>query len=216
MDHFLTTYKKDYTQKKIEEAKRYFSEQEYKDPISEGFRNYLKLKRGKTQLKPKEEYADDYVEKFKEIYPKLGQVYFQAPLNEPLLERDFQMEDQTVYQVDYCDQEKDKALVEELKRKETVVLPSDWVIPLTTAAQSYRDPRILQENALDVVKPIRPPIGDWGSSEEVADILQVITGKSEYQGVIGALGDIIIKDQIHGKIEHPKCTCTLHNLKKRE
>ncbi|GJQ87741.1 hypothetical protein Trydic_g3834 [Trypoxylus dichotomus] len=211
---FLSTYKKDFIPKKIEAMKSYVLDQEYKDPVSEGFRNYLKIRGAHPKLKPKEELADDYVEKFKKLYPKLGHVYFQAPLNEPIIERNFIMDEQTVYQVDYCDSEKDRALVEDLKRKETVILPDDWVVPETTSSTSYRDPRTLQPDALHVVQPIRPIGDNWGTSSEVADILELITGKSEYEGVIGTLGDVIIKDHIHGKVVHPKCGCPMHNLKK--
>lgn len=35
--------------------------------------------------------------------------------------------------------------------------------------------------------------------------MKVNTGSTEYQSVIGALGDIIIEDELHGKIIHIPC-----------
>lgn len=42
-------------------------------------------------------------------------------------------------------------------------------------------------------------------SENLRKILNVTTGRTEYQVKIGELGNIIIEDSIHGKIIHLKC-----------
>lgn len=215
---FLTTYKKDYIPRKAEPRKSYSRQQQFKDPVNESFRHYLKLKGVKINPKEKEEYVENYLEKFKKLYPKLGRIYFAQPIIVPTIERSFLMDGQTIYRADYCDSTKDKASEREesdATGEKTSALPPNWVLPQTTNNQSYRDPRDLEPDALRVVEPVKPTRGSWGASSEVADIMQVITGKSEYGAIISALGDVIIKDQIHGKIVHPKCNCTLHNRPKK-
>lgn len=153
--------------------------------------------------------------------PKTVDRYFASPVNKEIIERSFIFDGRTMYQLDYCSLVKDLAYKEELKRKTQVTLPDDWDIPLTTQKKSYRNPTMLDKNALKRVPPIKArgtlgPDGIIYSTELVAFLLEIFleqlrkimkvnTGYSEYQGVIGDLGDIIIEDQMHGEIIHLPC-----------
>lgn len=66
-----------------------------------------------------------------------------------MVEKSFLKNGRTVYQVDYCDLEKDKEFNEELERKRHVKLPDDWIIPDTTYLNSYRNPTLFKKNALE-------------------------------------------------------------------
>lgn len=140
-NHYLSVYKHDYVEKHIgKQIKAYYlnSTQEFQDPIKQSFKNYLHI--DEENLKDPDENVSDYFEKFKEKHPKITQAHFQAPLDEAFIKRNFIKRGKSVYQVDYCDLEKDKEFNEELKRRfAAVTLPDDWEVPWTTYRSSYKD-----------------------------------------------------------------------------
>ncbi|KAH1028615.1 hypothetical protein HUJ05_001954 [Dendroctonus ponderosae] len=116
-------------------------------------------------------------------------------------------------------------------QKETFQLPADWDIPLTSQRCDFRPPLVLSQQAMDKPLVIKHPdnLGENGKPngndpgfetytllvkvadlEKINDILQVKTGDSEYNQVIGKLGDFIVNEEMHGKIDHPECGCLQH------
>lgn len=105
----------------------------------------------------------------------------------------------STYQNDYCRLSKQKN-----KATDAVRLDKDAELPYTTYKSSYRNPVTVNRNASIRIQKIVPPT-TMGTEKKLFKKLNVSTGKSEYTTIIGELGGVIVKDQIHGKIIHPKC-----------
>ncbi|VEN41226.1 unnamed protein product [Callosobruchus maculatus] len=207
---FLTTYNQDYIKRQIGEKKDYTATQEFKDPLSEGFKKYLVIDQ-KNVESPSQD-GDEYLVKVKDKRKKIGEMYFQDPLDHIIIKGDKIMDGKTVYEVDYCDIEEviRQNLTEGAKTEK--VLPDDWIIPETTQQRDFRRPSLLCKGAME--KPlIVIPENNLGQNEKVNQILNVKTGDSEYNQTIGKLGEFIVVRQIHGDIDHPKCTCLQHNTR---
>nr|XP_023030107.1 uncharacterized protein LOC111518020 [Leptinotarsa decemlineata] len=209
--NYLTIYNKDYVKKTPKPASKFTGEQEFKDPVNEGFRNYLEI--DKLHLEKPLEDGDVFLNKVKEDRKKIGKMYFESPLDHLTIKGKKLLEGKSIYQVDYCDIEEDIRKKLRHASTEKYSLPKGWQIPLTTHHCDFRDPMVLSENAL--VPPfIIKPIGNLGQNEKINDILNVKTGDSEYNQTYGELGGFIVEQQMHGKIDHPKCTCLKHNADK--
>nr|CAI5870250.1 unnamed protein product [Callosobruchus analis] len=208
---FLTTYNRDYIKQPIGKKKDYTTPQEFKDPLCEGFKKYLVI--DQSEIEPPSEDGDEYLVKVvKDKRKKIGEMYFQHPLDHIAIKGDKIMDGKTVYEVDYCD-------IEEVIRQNLTknvepekVLPDDWIIPETTQQSDFRKPSLLCKNAME--KPhVVIPENNLGQNEKVNQILNVKTGDSEYNHTIGKLGEFIVVRQIHGDIVYPKYTCLQHNVK---
>ncbi|KAH1022125.1 hypothetical protein HUJ04_011566 [Dendroctonus ponderosae] len=208
LSHYLTIYNKDYVKRKINRIKKGGTSQEFKDPVCEGFRNFLELDKDDS-IQPPNEAGEDYLEKMKQEKPKIAQMFFQNPLDRLTIKGDQILNGKSVYQVDYCDIEADirRKLME--NQKKTFQLPVDWDIPLTSQRCDFRPPLVLSQQAMDKPLVIKHP-DNLGENEKINDILQVKTGDSEYNQVIGKLGDFIVNEEMHGKIDHPECGCLQH------
>lgn len=118
--------------------------------------------------------------------------------------------------------EKDQAYKEELRKKMMFRLPDDTYIPLTTHQYYLRNPVLINSRALQRVKQNRVPnnLGTDGkyillivnntnialifTLAKIREILKITTGKSDYGGRVGKLGELIMNQQLHGKITHPE------------
>nr|CAH7766791.1 unnamed protein product [Callosobruchus chinensis] len=208
---FLTTYNQDYIKRPFGKKKYYTTSQEFKDPLSEGFKKYLVI--DQKEVESPSEDGDEYLVKvLKDKRKKIGEMYFQDPLDHIIIEGDKIMDGKTVYEVDYCDME--EVIRQNLTKgvKTEKVLPGDWIIPETTQQCDFRRPSLLCKNTME--KPLVViPEDNLGQNEKVNEILNVKTGDSEYNHTIGKLGEFIVVRQIHGDIVHPKCTCIQHNVR---
>ncbi|KAJ8964026.1 hypothetical protein NQ314_005166 [Rhamnusium bicolor] len=129
-------------------------------------------------------------------------MYFETPVDHDVLYDNRLYNGKSGYQIDYCDIKADiRRRLLEIEDKEKSRLPEDLVIPLTSQKYDYRNPTDLAENALK-----RPPmikaVNNLGQNEQINEILHVTTGDSEYNAKIGKLGDFIVVNQMHGKIDH--------------
>ncbi|XP_050300380.1 uncharacterized protein LOC126738932 [Anthonomus grandis grandis] len=209
---YLTIYNKDFIKRSIKNKIVKTTEQEFKDPICEGFRNFLELEKT-SDIKPPQEANEEFLEKVKKEKPKVAQIFFEQPVDKIIVKGQMLLNGKSVYQVDYCDIEA------EIKRKlrqsnaDKYQLPEHWEIPLTTQKYDFREPLQLSEHAMD--KPLIIKHSDnLGQNEKINNILQIKTGNSEYNMVIGKLGDFIVNEQMHGKIVHPDCNCLQHHQMK--
>ncbi|KAG5868510.1 hypothetical protein JTB14_001728 [Gonioctena quinquepunctata] len=209
--NFLTIYKKDYIKKTPKPSKKFLTIQEFKDPINEGFRNYLEIDKANIE-KPFED-GDVYLTEVKGDRKKIGKMYFGTPLDHITIQGNKLTEGKSIYQVDYCDIEED--IRQKLIHGEggKYHLPEGWIIPETTYDFNYRDPIFFSEHALDPPTIVKP-MGNLGPNEKINNILNVKTGDSEYNHTYGKLGGFIVENQMHGKINHPKCSCEKHTIKR--
>ncbi|ENN70724.1 hypothetical protein YQE_12554, partial [Dendroctonus ponderosae] len=156
LSHYLTIYNKDYVKRKINRIKKGGTSQEFKDPVCEGFRNFLELDKDDS-IQPPNEAGEDYLEKMKQEKPKIAQMFFQNPLDRLTIKGDQILNGKSVYQVDYCDIEADirRKLME--NQKKTFQLPVDWDIPLTSQRCDFRPPLVLSQQAMDKPLVIKHP-----------------------------------------------------------
>ncbi|XP_030761299.1 uncharacterized protein LOC115886341 [Sitophilus oryzae] len=203
LNSYLTVYNKDYIPKKIEihDRAKYITKQEFDDPVCEGFKNYLEL--DGDNIEPPREACDDYLEKVKKEKPKIGKMYFETPVDHIIVKGDNLLKGKSVYQVEYCDIESDirRKLLDTNKKDYT--LPEGWEIPLTTQKYDFRNPILLNENAMEPTHMIKKS-DNLGQNEKINEILQVKTADSEYNQTIGKLGDFIVTEEMHGKIARPR------------
>ncbi|XP_018327295.1 uncharacterized protein LOC108738393 [Agrilus planipennis] len=193
---FLSMTKKDFTDQGAKPIVKNFIPQEFKDPITESFKSYLTAK---DEATGEEEVVDAYTSKFLEENETIGNIYFGSRL----LDRDVVLNEavddkRTVYDIDYCDKELFKKYLEEEAEKQRFRLPDDWYIPLTTQKISYREPLMMSS---DAYKRSEKKTGSTslGTDSKIREILQVTTGITEYQSIIGHMGEIIIKEGLHRK-----------------
>ncbi|KAF2884115.1 hypothetical protein ILUMI_22083 [Ignelater luminosus] len=198
MNPFLTIYTKDYVKKTGMRPDKNGVLQEFKDPLNESYKNYLQLSCEEPPAEPPKEDADIYLKKHIEKYPKHGKLHFQTPVNNEVVKNAFVYNGRTVYQVDYCDLQKDLEYKEAERKRNMYRLPDDWDIPLTTQKYSYRNPLVINSRAMERTPPIAIP-NNLDPDDNIREILKVTTGKTEYGGVIDKLGRIIMKNELHGK-----------------
>ncbi|XP_022901554.1 uncharacterized protein [Onthophagus taurus] len=210
INDWLTVYLKDYDKKVGGRSADCRVSPEFKDPMGESFRQYLKLE--PKDLGQCEEHYEEYLKTIKTEHPKLHERYFSTPVDEKLIKRNMNLNKQSVYQVDYCDMEKCWEEARQADLAHQVHLPDDLFIPLTTSAFVYRNPTDLQKDVLKSRFKIEKPQSKIGMSREIQKILKITTGETEYDGVIGELGQIIIDDEMHGKMIHPPCGCAQHPI----
>ncbi|KAK4887856.1 hypothetical protein RN001_004127 [Aquatica leii] len=199
MDYFLTNYNEDYCKKSIIRSPNAPHDPEFKDPAAESFKNYLQLSSDPTPMEDQMENADDYLHKHEKNHPKLAKIYFDKPINNEVMTKDFIFNGRSMYQCDYCDLEKDNAYKEEIRQKNLFRLPDDWDIPLSSHRYSHRNPVTINPNAMERTKIPRVP-NNLDPQPHIRKILKVQTGKTEYGGVIGDLGELIMNDELHGKV----------------
>ncbi|KAL1509056.1 hypothetical protein ABEB36_003857 [Hypothenemus hampei] len=205
---YLTIYNKDYIPKKIKSQVKYTIEQEFKDPLDESSKTFLEIDKN-ALIKPPIEMCDNYLEKTKIAKPKIGEMYFKEPVDHIIIKGEQLLNGKSTYQVDYCNIEADirRKLLE--SEKKIYRLPDGWEIPLTTQKYDYRPPLVFSEHAMDKPSPIKCP-DNLQQNEKMNEILQVKTGNSEYNHVIGKLGEFIVNEKMHGNIVRPDCGCWQH------
>lgn len=198
---YSSVYRKDFIKRKFAKTKSFIAKQEFEDPISEGFKNYLEL--SEKDLRQFEEVGDVYLDKIRNTKKKIGKTYFADPLDHITIKGDRLLEGKSVYQVEYCDVEADirKKLLETEQKK--LKLPEGWVIPVTTQKYDFRDPSKLSKSATKPAAMLKP-LENLGQNEKANKILNVKTGESEYNETIGKLGEFIIVEQMHGLITRSK------------
>ncbi|KAB0800108.1 hypothetical protein PPYR_08019 [Photinus pyralis] len=198
MDPFLTTYRRDFYPKRVK-TDVVKGTQEFSDPLGESFKNYLQLSSDPTSPEPPVVDADTYLHLHEENHPKLARMHFKEPINNEVMTKTFIYNGRTVYQIDYCDLEKDNAYKEELRKKNMFRLPDDWDIPLTSQRYAHRDPVVINPQAMEPPKRIKVA-NNLEPQPHIRKILNVTTGKSEYMGMIGDLGELIMNEELHGKV----------------
>ncbi|XP_044255113.1 uncharacterized protein LOC123005432 [Tribolium madens] len=182
---FLSTYMKDFVKKPLNHRRAKAQKQEFEDPISEGFRQFLVL--DETDLTPPNENGDKYLEKFKEKYKGIAKTHFQEPLDkDAIMKNKMTRGAVTEYQTSFCDIEKDIEFNLD-KRRRKFTLPDDAEIPLTTYGIYFRD----QTKALRPPLIIIPPNtlhthGNLACSHYI----------SEYTDHIGTFGEFILEKSI--------------------
>ncbi|KAJ8919377.1 hypothetical protein NQ315_016470, partial [Exocentrus adspersus] len=185
-------------QKNIFRTPMSITEQEFKDPMGHAFETYLEIDK-KDLISPVEE-GDAYVERVKEERKRIGQKYFKEPLDHNVIKWDHILNGKTVYQVEYCDIEGDMLKKMAKMEKRAHRLPDEWVYPLTTQKYDFRDPASLTEYGLDRPTPIKP-IDNIVPDEKLDEIMKLRKIDSEYNSVIGKLGEFIVSHEMHGEID---------------
>ncbi|XP_025834333.1 uncharacterized protein LOC108738370 [Agrilus planipennis] len=202
MNPFLTVYKKDYIPVKIVQEPRKIAQSEFKDPINEGFKNYLSVT--DSPVEPEMTPCDQYMEEFKADNKKIGEMYFSKTIDKQVV-KNSQLDDmRTVYRRDYEDIALYERFLKEEYEKKMFRLPSDWNLPQTTQTASYRNPSILNPNVYEKDKLGRTP-DNLVPNPEIRRLLKITTGVSDYGAHIGQMGETIIKEEIHGKRNYPAC-----------
>ncbi|KAF5277856.1 hypothetical protein FQA39_LY06008 [Lamprigera yunnana] len=180
MNRFLTTYKTDYHQKHAQRPDPVGMFNEFKDPLSEGYKEYLQLSSNVDPPKYPRENADIYMDKVKETKPKVGTMHFSTPINNDVMSKQFIYNGRSVYQCDYCNLEKDNEYKEEIRKKNLFRLPLDWNLPLNTSKYVHRNPTDINPNAMKHERIKKIP-NNLDPQHHIRDILKVTTGKTEYE-----------------------------------
>ncbi|RZC35537.1 hypothetical protein BDFB_007596 [Asbolus verrucosus] len=188
---YLTTYNKDYVKRNIKRTLPNSRGQEFTDPIGEGHKEYLLLH--KAKITPPSEDGEIYLKKLKQEHRKVGDTYFKKPLEADVIVRYKVSEEVTSeYHSNYCDIEKEIALFKEGRKKE-IHLPDDAIIPLTTQRTHFKNPALYDPEILEPPLVIIPATTLKPEDEHIREILNVKTGLTEYMGVIGYLGGVIVE-----------------------
>lgn len=215
MDPFITIYKKHYIPKTQAKTLPCGIRSEFKDPIAQGFRNYLTIAPEAPPAQPPTEEADHYLPKHVSQYPKHAKTHFQDPINKNIVEKSFTYSGRSMYQVDYCDLEADRQYKLEQIRKNQFTLPEGWEVPLTTQKYYYRNPTLVNPRALQRQNQIRP-VNNLDPEQHIRKILKVRTGDTEYMGEIGAVGAKVIEEELHGHVVHEECKFMTEEEKAKE
>ncbi|KAK5643975.1 hypothetical protein RI129_007820 [Pyrocoelia pectoralis] len=198
MNPFLTTYRKDFYAKSVKKERPKVLSQ-FDDPLGESYKNYLQLSCDPTIPEPPATDADTYLKTHKANHPKTAGMHFKEPINNKVMTKTFIYNGRTLYQIDYCDLEKDNEYKEEMRKKNMFRLPDDWDIPLTSQKYAHRDPTVINPKAMEPPIKTRTP-NNLDPQPHIRKILNVTTGKSEYMGAIGDLGELIMNEELHGKV----------------
>ncbi|KAF5286412.1 hypothetical protein FQR65_LT12592 [Abscondita terminalis] len=199
MNPFVTTYKEDFIKKTAKRRTIKYRGSEFPNPISEGFRNYLQLSSDQTPLAEPTEIADAYLHKHEANHPKLAKIYFEKPVDDEVMTKEFIYNGRTIYQCDYCDLEKDNAYKEEIRIKNLFRLPDDWNIPLSTQKYCHRNPIDINPNAMEGKHKMKI-VNNLDPQHHIREILKVTTGKSEYGHKLGEVGELVMNDELHGTV----------------
>ncbi|PSN49406.1 hypothetical protein C0J52_12010 [Blattella germanica] len=99
----------------------------------------------------------------------------------------------------------------------TVSLPDDYEVPFTTYQTSYR-PREVTSKYMDYQppKPAPKPIDNSRPNEKIRAIMKVRTGDSEYEDVVGGLGGMIMREQMHGEIKRKQVANEFELMRQQE
>ncbi|KAK9305224.1 hypothetical protein QLX08_003663 [Tetragonisca angustula] len=198
---FVTIYKKEFRSKRGDRPKAHRPQPEYPPPLNNlngPYRNCLNTRRQNAILPLNEQTEDpqETLNRIHEKHPRLKEFLEIVP-DEEIIERKENEIKQTVYQMDYSKGDySPRAKI--YGRRKDVRLPEDWIILETSQKKSYRNPwKIVTEDFVRVKKALKPPDNLTPNKKE-REILCIRTGDSEYDAMIGATGNRVIKECLFG------------------
>uniref|UniRef100_A0A0A9W8T5 Uncharacterized protein n=1 Tax=Lygus hesperus TaxID=30085 RepID=A0A0A9W8T5_LYGHE len=207
-ESLMTLYDLEYTKKWTPRTKPYIPPELMPelaglkpDPISEAFRQEL-LPDYERDLKPDRENYEagtSYFQRLKERKPSIIKVV-DKEVNQDAVTADHLLYDErTVYQVDYCK-------INDYCSEKTVGMrpkpvPDAWKpIPLTLYRLNYRDHNKMATWKI-VPEPAKCPPSFFDPNPQERELLNVRTGETQYNSVIGRLGTEVMKKEYHGHIQ---------------
>ncbi|BET02005.1 Hypothetical protein NTJ_14823 [Nesidiocoris tenuis] len=206
-EYLMTNYDLEYTQKLEPRTKPYVPPElltevasMLPDPISKAFGQNL-LSDFEIERVPGNETIEngtEFYQKLKERKPSIQKVVDQ-PVDQRVLKENHELYNgRTMYQVDYCKINDYTPLGQGVLRPKPV--PDEWK-PVPSAVQrlDYRNHTKLAPWKI-TPEPARIPPSYFDPKPEEREILNVKTGPSKYEAVIGRLGTEIIKREYHGHV----------------
>ncbi|CAD1476096.1 unnamed protein product, partial [Heterotrigona itama] len=199
---FITIYKKEFRSKRTGRTKAHRPQPEYPPPLNNlngPYRKCLNTRRQNAVLPLNEQTEDpqETLNRIHERYPRLKEFLEIVP-DEETTERKENDLKQTVYQVDYSKGDYLPRAKIHGRRRKDIHLPEDWIILETIQKKSYRNPwEIVTEDFVRVKKALKPPDNLVPNRKE-REILRTRTGDSEYDAMIGATGNRVVKECLFG------------------
>ncbi|XP_014271016.1 uncharacterized protein [Halyomorpha halys] len=195
-----STYAEDYIKVSVKRPDLIVHKPDFPDIVAGPFIDPL-LPDSKISDETEWEKADEVYKRMTEKYPSLKKVALPETVDQSKITKEYKLSDKSIYQIDYSNEgESYESKYSRLRQR--IKLPPDWgPIPRTTQRRSYREWKKLVPWIVKPAKLFQPPESDLGLSKEEKALLNIKTGKSEYEENISGPGNEIMDYAFYGEVK---------------